>query len=127
MKAAQGALNFGGDLFDYAAKGNKVEYVGTEKVDGKDCYKLKVTTKDGRELTDYIDRTTNYLVKTEATTKVNGQDMTAITTFADHKKTDIGLVIPYTTTVNQGFEMTISVAKVEFNKEVDPKIFEMPK
>ena len=37
----------GGYLVDYAAKGSKVDLEGTEKVEGHDAYKLKVTTKTG--------------------------------------------------------------------------------
>jgi hypothetical protein len=40
-----------GPLVDYAAKGNKVELVDVEKVEGRDTYKLKVTLKSG-EVTD---------------------------------------------------------------------------
>ena len=42
-----------GPLVNYAQKGNKVEYVGTEPVEGTDAYKLKVTTPDG-DVRDYF-------------------------------------------------------------------------
>lgn len=127
VKALQGALEVGGGLMGYKDKGGKAEVAGTENVEGVKAIKLKMTDKDGKESFYFIDPATYYVVKREVTVSANGQDMTAVSTFSNYKKTDIGLVIPFTTVVNQGFEMTISVNKVEFNKEIDPKIFEMPK
>ena len=37
-----------GPLVNYQQKGNKVEYVGTEPVEGTDAYKLKVTLEERR-------------------------------------------------------------------------------
>lgn len=127
VKAAQSAFDLGGDLFNYQAKGSKVELAGKEKVEGVDAIKLKLTNKEGKESFYFIDPTTYYVVKRESTNNVGGQDVTAVATFSNFKKTDIGYVMPYTTVSNQGFEITINVNKVEFNKEIDPKIFEMPK
>jgi hypothetical protein len=127
LKAAQSALEVGGGLFNYAEKGSQVELVGNETIDGVNAFKLKLTTKAGVKSVYYIDPSTYYILKLEKTTKVDGQEVTGITTFSNYKKTDIGYTIPYTTISNQGFEMTITVTKVEFNKEIDPKIFEMPK
>ncbi len=39
--------DFDGQLVDYQAKGNKVEYLGHDQVDGDDALKLKVTLKNG--------------------------------------------------------------------------------
>ena len=127
VKEAQSTLEIGGGLFNYKEKGAKAELVGKEKVDGVEAIKLKLTNKDGKESFYYIDPATNYVIKHEVKINMQGQDMTMVSTFSDYKKTDIGYVIPYTTVRNQGFEMTISVNKVEFNKEIDPKVFEMPK
>lgn len=127
VKAAQSALYIGGDLFDYKTRGSKVELAGRENVDGVNTYKIKLITKDGKETVYYIDPTTYYVVKRQSTSNINGEDVMAETTFSNHKKTDFGLVMPYTTVSNQGFEITITVNKVEFNKEIDPKIFEMPR
>jgi outer membrane lipoprotein-sorting protein len=92
------------------------------------AYKLKLENKDGKTIFYFIDPSTYYIIKGETTTKVNGQDITTTSIFSNHTKTDIGLVIPYTTVVNnQGVKSTITVKKVEHNKDIDPKIFEMPK
>lgn len=127
VKAAQTALEVGGGLVNYKERGSKIELAGTETIEGIAAIKLKMTDKEGKESFYFIDPATNYVIKHEATINANGQDVTMVSTFSNFKKTDIGFVIPYTTIRNQGFEMTISITKVEFNKEVDPKIFDMPK
>lgn len=127
VKAAQSALDIGGDLFNYKEKGSKVELAGNETIEGVNAIMLKLTNKEGKDVWYYIDPSTYYIVKRESTSNTGGQDITATSIFSNYKKTDIGLVMPYTTVVNQGFEMTINITKIEFNKEVDPKIFEMPK
>ena len=124
VKAAQPALYIGGETFNYKAKGSTATLVGRENVDGINTYKLKIISKDGKEAFYFIDPTTYYIIKRESTTNVNGQDFTVVSIFSNYKKTDFGLVIPYTTVTSQGFEMTITVTKVEFNKKIDPKIFE---
>ncbi len=127
VKAAQSALYIGGDLFDYKTRGSKVELAGRENVAGVNTYKIKLITNDGKETVYYIDPTTYYVVKRQSTSNINGEDVLAETTFSNHKKTDFGLVMPYTTVSNQGFEITITVNKVEFNKEIDPKMFDIPR
>jgi hypothetical protein len=127
VKAAQSAFDLGGDLYNYKEKGSKVEVAGTEKVENVNAIKLKLTNKEGKDVFYYIDPATYYVVKRESTLNVNGQDVTAVSVFSDFKKTSLGFVMPHTTVINQGFEMTMTVNKVEFNKEIDPKIFEMPK
>jgi hypothetical protein len=127
LKEAQSALEVGGALFNYKEKGSKAELAGNEKIEGVNAIKIKLTSKDGKESFYFIDPATNYLIKHEAIMNVQGQDVSMVSTFSNYKKTDIGYVMPYTTIRNQGFEMTITTNKVEFNKDVDPKIFEMPK
>jgi hypothetical protein len=127
VKASQSAFELGGELYNYKEKGSTVELAGTENVEGVSAIKVKLTNKDGKSVLYFIDPTTYYVVKRESTSSINGQDLTSVATFSNFKKTDIGYVMPYTTVSNQGFEMTITVNKVEFNKPVDPKIFEMPK
>lgn len=128
VKAAQSSFDLGGELYNYAAKGSKVELAGNEKVEGVNAFKLKLTNKDGKTSTYYIDPATYFIVKRESVTSMGGQEVTSSAVFSNYKKTDIGLMIPYTTITSQpGFDITIDVVKVEFNKEVDPKIFEMPK
>jgi hypothetical protein len=124
-KLNEDQIYIGGPLVDYAAKGNKVELQGKE--DG--AYKLKVTNKDSAESTYYIDPATYYVTKLVQKGTMMGQEMEITRTYSNYKKTDFGYVIPYTVEINYGGQFNISsaVKKIEINKDVDPKIFDMPK
>lgn len=122
-KSGKDQIYVGGSLLDYAAKGNKVELTGKENGN----YKLKVT-KGSTETTYFIDELTFYITKTSITAEVMGQSAEIVTTFSDYKKNDFGITLPYTRTVDYGgFSLSFKATKVEVNKEIDPKIFEMPK
>lgn len=127
VKAGQTSFDVGGELFNYKDKGSKLELAGTDKIEGKTAYKLNLTNIEGKLTTLYLDSATSYMVKRETTANMGGQDVTVVSTFSDHKKTDIGLVIPYSWTTNQGFDLAFTINKVTYNAEIDPKIFEMPK
>jgi hypothetical protein len=122
-KIGKDQIFVGGPLFDYAAKGSKVELLGKEA----DTYKLKVTTNDGVETTYVIDANT-FMVKTlTRKAQLQGQDVDVTTTFSDYRKSDIGYVLPYAMAVDFGnFQLTIAVKKVEINKTIDRAIFAMP-
>ena len=113
----------GGALLDYAAKGYKAALEG--KDDGS--YKIKVTNGN-TESTYFIDAASYYITKTIAKGEMMGQSIEIVTTFSDYKKTDFGIVLPYTKNTDMGnFALASKVNKVEVNKEIDPKIFEMTK
>src|SRR4029077_11706510 len=48
LKSAAFESELDGPLVDYAAKGNKVELEGVEKVEGNNAYKLRLTMKGGQ-------------------------------------------------------------------------------
>lgn len=127
-KVGKDEMNIGGALLDYAAKGKKVELLGKEKTGTVDAYKLKLTTADNAETTYYIDPTTYYIVKMSRTMEMGGQKGQVDIAFSDYKKTDAGYVMPYAieTTMPQGFTLNSKINKVELNKEIDLKTFEMP-
>jgi hypothetical protein len=124
-KQSKGQLYFTGPLYNYAAKGNKVELLGK---DGN-AYKLKITNTDSVETIAYIDAATYYLTKITRQTNFMGNSMELTVSFSNFKKTDFGITIPYTTEINYGgqFSVTNNITKIEFNKTIDPAVFEMPK
>jgi hypothetical protein len=130
LRGTQSQFQIGGPLLDYAAKGNKVELQGQEDADSvKKAYKLKVTTKDSAEVTYYIDPATYYIVKAVNTLNSNGQTVETAVGFSNYKKTDFGYVVAMNQAISlpQGLTLNITNKKIEINKDIDPKIFDMPK
>jgi outer membrane lipoprotein-sorting protein len=116
-------------LFNYSAKGYTVELSGKESLNGKDAFKLKVKGKGGAENTIWIDPATWYTVKSAVKVSVNGMEVETSLGFSNYKKTEYGIFMPYTTEISlpQGFTLNLATKKIEINKEIDPKLFEMPK
>lgn len=124
-KQGRSVLDITGPLYNYAAKGNKVELLGKE---GNE-YKLKVTSKDSVEITAYIDTTTYYINKVVASASMMGQTMEVTSSFSNYKKDDGGFVFAYTVEISYGgqFNVATTIKKIEINKTIDPAIFVMPK
>ena len=128
VKQSQGDLDAGGKLYRYKEKGSSVELLGNETMEGVNAIKLKLKDKDGKETSYWLDPTTYYILRSEsAITAPNGQEFNVVTNFSNYKKTDIGYVIAFTRVRNVGQTITNNISKVEFNKDIDPKVFEMPK
>ena len=122
-KAGKASIYVGGALLDYASKDIKVELAGKE--DGN--YKLKVMSGIV-ETTYFIDPATWYITKTISKGEMMGQSIEITTSFSDYKKTDAGIVLPYSYNTDMGnFSLASKVNKVEVNKEIDPKIFDIQK
>ena len=119
MKTIQSQMDVQGTLFNYKEKGYTVEMAGTEKIDGKDAYKLKVV-QNGKNVFYFIDAVSNLIVKTASKTNVQGNDMEVETSFSDYKKNADGYLFAYTNVTTQG---TISFDKISTNIPVDEKIF----
>src|SRR5438093_9306889 len=117
MKSIIEDADFDGPLVDYASKGNKVEYVGTEPVEGTDAYKLKVTLKNGDVLYYYMD--TDYYVPIKIDTKrmVRGEEREYETSLGDYKAAG-GWYLPYSYDTNakgSPFKQKVTYEKVEVN------------
>jgi hypothetical protein len=124
-KMFKDSIFVGGPLYDYAAKGNKIELVGKDDK----TFKIKMTTKDNVESMYVIDAAT-YLIKSQTTKgKMQDQDVDITSTYADYRKTDTGYLLPYSIDMDFGgqYSFSVTVKKIELNKTIDPAIFEMPK
>ena len=122
--AGKGQIYVGGPLYDYAAKGGKVEFMGK---DGN-AYRIKLTSKEGVDSMYLIDGTTYLVTSVQSKAKMQDQEVDVTTKLSDYRKTDVGYLIPYAIDVDLGqFSLSIAVKKVELNKTVDPAIFAMPK
>ncbi len=123
LKQSMGQLNPFGALVNYKTNGTKVELVGKEQVDKKDAYHLKVTTKEGQTVDEYLDANT-YLVS-KVKTSMNGQDGEIL--FSDYKEVN-GVKFPNTMEIVGGQMGSISFItnKVTVNGPVDEAIFKKP-
>ncbi|CAN5613355.1 hypothetical protein BH10BAC2_BH10BAC2_06050 [soil metagenome] len=120
-------LIYAGDpLVNYAANGGNVELAGQEKIGDINAYKIKYTNKYNVEILYYIDPATSYIIQASKKANVMGQEVTVNTTLSNYQKTDFGIMMPYTINIDMGqFAMQINTKKVEINKAIDEKIFEM--
>jgi hypothetical protein len=86
--------DFDGPLINYQQKGNKVDFVGMEPVEGTDAYKLKVTLANGDTRFYYMD--TDYYVPIKVETKrvVRGAEREFETSVGDYKQVG-GVYYPY--------------------------------
>jgi len=127
-KSSEDIVYFPDPLFNYAAHGATVELLGQEKVGDVNAYKLKYTNKDSVANILFIDPNTNYIIKETRSGEMQGQQVEMTYTYSDYKKTDFGVFVPFLTNVDMGqFSISTTIKKVEFNKPIDPSIFDMPK
>lgn len=120
FKAAQLQLDAQSSLLDYKEKGTTVELLGTEKLNGADNYKLKLTYKNGISNTYYIGHADYRLNKSVGKRNINGEETEIETTYAGYKQNDGGFWFAYSVTSTQG-ETTYD--KIETNIAVDESIF----
>jgi outer membrane lipoprotein-sorting protein len=115
-----------GHLVDYKEKGSTVELQGKEDVEGSPAYKLKITTKDGDVIYEYLDASTYLDTKMIARVKQMGQDM-EVTSLPTNYKPTAGVMMPYQIEQRVGpMSVTMTMQKVEVNVPVDDAMFQMP-
>jgi hypothetical protein len=125
LKEAQGQLDVQGAFIDYKSKGHSFELAGSETVDGVECFKLKMTGKNGVVVMHFIDKKTYNLVQSVRTAEGNE----LVTTFSNFKKLPEGIVVPMSSVVPLGNGMTAeyTVSKIEINKPIDETLFKPSK
>lgn len=128
VKEMEDQADYDGPLMDYKAKGNTVEFLGKDKVEGSDAYKLKVTKKNGNVVTYFIDADSGLEVKTVLKTKSHGNEQEVETTYSDFRTVD-GLVMPFSFeagAVGSPQKQKIVVDKIEINPDLSDAQFHMP-
>lgn len=128
VKDSEVQADMDGPLVDYAAKGHKVEYLGTESVEGGNAHKLRVTFKNGNSSIMYFDAEQFLKVKETSKRKMRGQDVEIDTVFGDYKEVG-GLLFPHS--IEQGAagqpqRQKIQMDKVELDVAIDDARFKAP-
>jgi len=120
--------DIGGPLVDYAAKGNTIEYLGTEDIDGTAAHKIKVTRPAGDLQYVYLDPDYFLEIRIESQRSVRGVRQVTVTDFGNYEKV-AGVYWPLSIeTWRKGSSET---SKIEFdqaqvNPPLDPGLFSFP-
>lgn len=117
-----------GPLVDYQAKGNKIEYLGHDTVDGDDVYKLKVTLKNGDIVYYYLDPDTYLEIRKEKQEFIRGSVRETELDLGSYKQV-AGVYYPYSveggTKGNPNDRARITFEKIEANIPIDDSHFQM--
>lgn len=121
--------DFDQPLINYRQKGNKVELVGMDQVEGTDVYKLKVTLKSGDTRYYYMDTDSYVPIKYETKRIIRGTPQESETTLGDYKQVG-GWFLPFSLETRQkgsSGSQKITFDKIEFNTPIDTSSYSRPK
>jgi len=116
-----------GPLIDWKAKGHKVELAGSETIEGRETYKLKVTLESGAMLHTYLDAESFIRVRSDSTRHFRDRAVQVTTTYSDHKKTD-GILFPRlieVVAVGRPQQLRVVVDSIEINLPLSDERFAM--
>ena len=121
--------DFDGPLVDYKEKGNSVDYLGHDIVDGDDALRLKVTLKNGDILYYYLDPDTYLEIRKETQEFIRGSVRENVSDLGSYKPVG-GVMCPFSIASGPKNDpsswQTISVDKIEVNVPMDKSEFTVP-
>ena len=118
-----------GSLIAFAEKGSKIEYQGTEDVDGTDAHKLKVTLKTGDVEVVYLDPDSFLEIRIVGMRKLRGTESIDTTDLGDYEKVE-GVYFPFSQATHSkdsgGSDQQVTIDKAEANVTLDDSFFAFP-
>ncbi len=128
LKSMQSQMDIAGPLVNYKAKGYVAALKGKENIDGKEAYKLVLTSREGKDVTYFIDTDESLLIQTrqmsEGGRDSGGESKEIITNYSNYMNVD-GIMFPQTITTEGGGmgggAMTFD--KIEINIPVDEQLY----
>ena len=117
-----------GPLVDWREKGHRVDYLGTEEIDGAQAHKLRVVMKDGDVEYHYLDPDTMLEMRIVYERHIRGVERIVESDVGDYEQV-AGVWIPFTiASGRKGAPRTAHVAyeRAEPNVEVDDAVFQFP-
>jgi len=130
VKAVAENADLDDPLIDHAAMGKKLELVGIEQVEGRDAYKLKVTTRAGNVQHVWIDAQSFLDVKVEGVPRRMDGKMHQVWVLQSDFRSVQGVKIPFVReTVVEGYPQAhrIVLERVAVNPMLDETTFAKPK
>ncbi len=129
VKSSKQQADFTGDLYNYKDKGNTVEYLGKEDMEGTDTYKLKVTRKNNDITYMYLDAASYLTLKETSKIKMQDKEIESSTIPSNYKDVD-GIKFPFSLEIRGGDDestgQTMTIDSIEINPLIDDQIFKMP-
>jgi outer membrane lipoprotein-sorting protein len=128
-KSLQEEADFEGALVDYKAKGNTVELMPDEDVDGAPAHVIRVKLKNGDEQTYYLDPDAMLTIRMVTKQTLRGAEQQSVTDYGDYEKFE-GVYFPLE--IENGpkdqpnVRQRVTIDKVTLNATVDPATFAMP-
>ncbi len=120
VKQSQDQLDVQGELVDYQAKGNKIDFIGKDDLEGTEVYKLRLTDKNGQEKTLFFDAENFYLLRETEKMKADGKEVEATVNYSNFQKLPEGITVPMTVDSEMG---PVAMKTIEVNPTVDESIF----
>ncbi len=120
--------DFDGPWIDASAKGNRLDYLGTEDVDGTDAHKLKITLKNGDVEYAWFDPDAFLVIRTLSQRTVRGVEQREETDYSDYEKVN-GTYVAFSTSngrVGDTSRNKFTVDKAEANGDVADATFAFP-
>jgi hypothetical protein len=121
--------DFDGPLVNYKEKGNVVEYLGHDTVDGDDALRLKVTLKNGDIIFYYLDPDTHLEIRTETQEFIRGSIRENTTDLGSYKQV-AGVYFPFSIASGPKNDPTqwqhTTIDKIEVNVPLDNSGFAVP-
>ncbi len=117
-----------GPLVDYKDKGHRAELVGHDSVEGTDCYKIKLTLKNGDVRYYYIDTDSFLELKLESQTSIRGTIHENDTFYGDYEEVN-GIYYPFAFDSGEKGStdrVKLTVEKIDQNVPLDDSLFSMP-
>jgi hypothetical protein len=117
-----------GPLVDYKEKGHKAELVGHDSMEGTDCFKIKLSMKNGDVRYYYLDADSFLELKLEVQTTIRGTLQESESYYGDYEQVN-GIYYPFAVEQapkGSASRAQISVQKIEQNIPLEDAHFSMP-
>jgi hypothetical protein len=127
-KGLQVDADIDGPLVDYKAKGHTAELIGHDSVEGTDCYKIKLTLKNGDVRYYYLDTDSFLPLKLETQTTIRGTIQESETYYGDYEQVN-GVYYSFAFESGQKGDTNrakFTIDKIEQNIPLDDTLFSKP-
>ncbi|MCX7930478.1 MAG: hypothetical protein N2663_07145 [Chlorobi bacterium] len=109
------------DLLDQSQQAS-LEYLGSEELDGSDCYKLRARHDDGSVWMYYLDPDLGLLVKVTANIEIGGEPVQWAATLGNYQRIE-GVMLPMVLETSSG---TIIIEQYRLDEPLNSTLFAAP-